>query len=49
MFEREVFRMQMYCIEESTCVTLLRLFGIPIVIRRLGNCVPLVPPRYGPD
>jgi len=32
MFEPEVFRKQMYCIEEF--VTLLGLFGAPAVIRR---------------
>jgi len=44
MFEPEVFRKQMYCIEESSLlVTLLGLFGAPIVFRHPGNCDPLVP------
>jgi len=38
MFEPEVFRKQMYCIE--VLVTLLGLFGALIVIRRPGNCAP---------
>jgi len=29
-------------------VTLLGLFGAPIVIRRPGNCAPLAPLRYAP-
>jgi len=36
MFEPEVFRKQMYCIEESTC-------DIVETFRRTGNCVPLTP------
>jgi len=36
MFELEIFRKQMHCVEESTC----DIFGI---FRRPGNCVP---PRY---
>jgi len=46
MFEPEVFQKQMYCVEESIFVTLLRLFGAPIVIRRPGNCAPLVLPLH---
>jgi len=44
IFEPEVFRKQMYCIEESTCdiVGTLRRppqwFGWHVVIRRPGNC-----------
>jgi len=38
MFEPEVFWKQMYCSE--VLVTLLGLFGVLIVIRRPGNCVP---------
>ena len=44
IFEPEVFRKQIHCIEESTCdiVGTFRRspqsFGAPIVIRRLGNC-----------
>ena len=52
MFEPEIFRKHMYCIEESTCEW--RLFGAPCcqsappaVIPRLGNCAPF-PPRYAP-
>jgi len=50
MFELEVFRKQMYCTEESTC-TLSGLFSAhrnhsaPLaVIRRPGNCAPVVTP-----
>jgi len=52
MFEPEVFRKQMYCIEESICVIVgtfrrpPQWFVAPIVIRRSGICAPLVPPRY---
>jgi len=41
MFEPEVFRKQMYCIE--VLVTLLGLFGALIVIRRPRNCAPSPP------
>jgi len=56
MFEREFFRKQMYCIEESTCDILEtfrspavirhhpQCFGASIVIRRPRNCAPLVAP-----
>jgi len=46
MFEPEVFRNQMYCIEESTCdivVTFRRSpqsLGAPVVIRRPVNLLP---------
>ena len=45
MFEPTVFRKQMYYIEEcSLLVTLLGLFGAPIVIRLPGElCPPLTP------
>jgi len=49
MFEPEVFRKQMNCIEGTTCDivgTKLRppqLLGAPIVIRRPGNCSPFAP------
>jgi len=33
MFKPEVFRKQMYCVEEKR-VTLLGLFGAPTIIRR---------------
>jgi len=36
MFEPEVFRKQMHCIEESTC-------DIAGTFRRLENCAPLPP------
>jgi len=45
MFEPEVFRKQMCCVEESTG-EIVGIFGAPpvnwrpIVIRRPGNCVP---------
>ena len=41
-FEPEVFRKQMYCIEESACDT-VGILGAPIVIRRPGNCAPFPP------
>jgi len=49
MFETEVFRKHMYCIEGSTCDivrTFRRLpqwFGAPIVIRCPGNCASFPP------
>jgi len=59
IFEPEVFRKQMYCIEECTC-DIVRIFWRPSnhsahpqyfsvlrVIRRPGNCAPL-PLRYAP-
>jgi len=54
MFEPEVFRNQMYCIEESTCDIVgtfrrsQQSFGAPEVIRRRGNCAPFASPRYDP-
>jgi len=42
MFEPEVYRKQMYCIEEITCV-------IVGTFRRPGNCASLAPTRYAPD
>jgi len=44
MFEPEVFRKQMHCIEESTCDT-VGLFGEP---KRFGarGIAPPSPPRY---
>ena len=59
-FEPEVFRKQIYCIEESTCDIFgmfwlsRQWFGAPAVIRRphndsaLGNCAPPGPARYAP-
>ena len=50
MLEPELFRKQMYCIEESTCDIAgtfrrpLQWFGCPILIRRPGKCAPLTPP-----
>jgi len=38
----------MYFTEESTC-DIVENFRVPIVIRRPGNCAPLVRPRYAPD
>jgi len=43
MFEFEVFRKQMYCIEESILVTLLGVFDAPITIQHPGNCAPFPP------
>ena len=53
MFEPEVIRKPMYCIEESTCDIVgsfrrpSHLFGAPVVIRRPGKCAPLGL-RYAP-
>ena len=58
-FEPEVFRKQMYCVEECTCdivgifwlpgnhSTPPQYFSAPRVIRRLGICAPF-PLRYAP-
>jgi len=49
MFEPEVFRKQMYCIEKSTCDIVgtywhsPQTFSTPILIRRRENCSPLPP------
>jgi len=43
MFEPKVFREQMHCIEK-VLVTLLGLFGAPVVVPRPENCAPLVTP-----
>ena len=48
MFEAEVFRKQMYCIEESICDYSGDFSAAPAVIRRPGNCSPLSPSRYAP-
>jgi len=54
MFEPEVFRKQMYCIEESTCDIVgtfrrhSQSFGAPIVIWRPRACGACAPPRYVP-
>ena len=40
MFEDKVFREQLCCIDESTCVS-VGLFGTPPVVRRVGHCTPL--------
>ena len=57
MLEPEVFRTQMYCIEESTCDNLgtfrrtTQWFVGPTVIRLPENGSPLLPlvsPLYGP-
>jgi len=42
MFEPEIFRKQMYCIEESAC-------DIIWAFRRPGNLCPPFPHRYAPD
>jgi len=42
MFEPEVFRKQMHVLKK-VLVTLLGLFGAPMVIQRPGNCAPFVP------
>jgi len=55
IFEPEVFRKKICCIEENTCdiVGTFRRppqsFGTPIVIRRPVNYSPLPPPRYALD
>jgi len=41
IFQPELFRKQMYCIEKV--LVTLGSFGAPIVIQRPGNCVPLPP------
>jgi len=41
MFEPEVFRKQMYCYEKSA-YDIVVTFWSPAVIRRPGNCAPLV-------
>jgi len=43
MIETDVFQKQMYCMKKVP-VTLLGLFGAPIMTRRPGNCAPLVVP-----
>jgi len=51
MFESEVFRKQMYCIEKSPCYIVgtfrpaPQSFGAQIVIRRPGTCAPFPPAR----
>jgi len=42
IFEPELFRKEIYCIEESTR-DLLGLFGAPVVISPPGNRSPLPP------
>ena len=43
MFEPEVFRKQMYCIEERTC-DIVGTFSAPsALIRRPGSCAPFAP------
>jgi len=52
MFETEVFRKLMHCIEESACDIVgtfrrsAQSFGAHAVIRRPGNCAPPCPPCY---
>jgi len=52
MCEPELFRKQMYSIEESTCDIFgtfqhpPQSFGAPIIIWRLGNCALLLTPLY---
>ena len=54
MFQFEVFRKQMFCIEESTCDIDRNFrrppwrFGAPILIWGPGNCVPLAPSSLRP-
>ena len=54
IFETEVFRKQMYCIEESICGIVwsfrrpLQRFVAPVVIRP-GELCPLAPPHYAPE
>jgi len=45
VFQPEVFRKHMYCIEESTC-NILGAFGAPCIDSAPGNCSPLTPPCY---
>jgi len=44
MFEPEVFRKHMYCIEDSTCDIVVSL----AVVRRPGNFAPFVTPLANP-
>jgi len=49
MFEPEVFRKRMYCVEESICDIDGTLWRPPAVIRRPGNCaLSLRPCNYSP-
>ena len=49
MFEPEVFRKQMCCIEERICdITTPAVIRRPHSDWRPGNCAPIVPPRYAP-
>jgi len=48
MFQFEIFRKEMYCIEESI-VTLLGLFGFPRSDSLPVELCPLCPPRYAPE
>jgi len=55
MFEPEVFRKQMYCIEESTCNIVGTFPNPPAIIQRPhclsepGELRSPCPPRYAPD
>ena len=54
VFEPDVFRKQMYCIEESSC-EIVATFRVPIVIQRLTQWIsalelfPPCLPSYVPD
>ena len=47
MFEPEVFRKQVYCIEESTC-DIVGTFQGPHSHQAPGELYPIFPPRYAP-
>jgi len=55
MFEPEIFRKEIYCIEESTCEIVRtferrsRYLAPTAVIRRPGNYAPLQIRRYAPE
>ena len=49
VFEPDVFRKQMRCIEENTCDIVGTFRRSPAVIRRPGNCFPLATPLTTPE
>jgi len=48
MFEPEVFRKQVYCIEESTC-DIVRTFRLPPQLFGARGIMPPFPPRYASE
>jgi len=55
IFEPEVFRKEIHCVEESSCEIVKtfrcpqQTFCAPIMIRRLGNLPPVVTPYPGAE